>query len=522
MVLLLGLVSLAHAQEATTDTSSDPDQTDDPPVALQQNSPVKLADNTDDVDDEDDGLVAGFVAGDPGATPPSAASYRSYAVSFTTGSDAGWYQLVEVLIATKVTGTPLARLSIHRDHEGSPHAEALYVTHFRGASEEDSDLYLEFPDNTPLYPNQTYWAVFEEVSGLGVYEISTAPNGDEAPDSWPISDTSLQREFFSLAGRSWQASALNPIAMVVDGYPVEERVLVGAHGLRDTAADGPFLRFGTERVTKVWLNLPKGRTYDGGATNPSIRIDCEPRFVEGPDTETSWRLCSTNRHYDHEWAGGRGFTTGPNPTGYTISGLGVDIDARERDVGPGGEPLRRRRVQLSRGRARPPVAPGQLPGDSGHRRFARPVRSEDRRQRRAPCRAGTDLRGLLPKRRRRLLPDAQRQPRRGPRRRRLDPRRIPTAAASSVRWPSAETAGTLATGTPGGSRSTSTAGRTRCRPPRTRLPRRPAPCWSAPWVSRRPQGANLSARESTWKLRMRLHSPTATMRFIPFMVYKLK
>ena len=122
--------------------------------------------------------------------------------------------------------------------------------------------------------------------------------------------------------------------MVVDGYPVEESVLVGAHGLRDTAADGPFLRFGTERVTKVWLNLPKGRTYDGGATNPSIRIDCEPRFVEGPDTETSWRLCSTNRHYDHEWAGGRGFTTGPHPTGYTISGLGVDIDLESGTLDP--------------------------------------------------------------------------------------------------------------------------------------------------------------------------------------------
>ena len=111
-------------------------------------------------------------------------------------------------------------------------------------------------------------------------------------------------------------------------------MLVGAHGLRDTASDGPFLRFGTERVTKVWLNLPKGRTYDGGATNPSIRLDCEPRFVEGPDTETSWRLCSTNRHYDHEWAGGRGFTTGPNPTGYTISGLGVDIDAQSGTLDP--------------------------------------------------------------------------------------------------------------------------------------------------------------------------------------------
>ncbi len=97
MALLLGLASLASAQEATTDTSSNPDQADDPPVALQQNSPVKLADNTDEVDDEDDGLVVGFVAGDPGATPSSAASYRSYAVSFTTGSDAGWYQVVACL-----------------------------------------------------------------------------------------------------------------------------------------------------------------------------------------------------------------------------------------------------------------------------------------------------------------------------------------------------------------------------------------------------------------------------------------
>ena len=320
LVGLVALVSVAHAQETTTDTSSDP------PVAQQQNSPVKLADNIDEVDDEDDGLVAGFVAGDPGATPPSAASYRSYAVSFTTGSDAGWYQLVEVLIVTKVTGTPLARLSIHRDHEGSPHAEPLYVTHFRGATKEAPDLYLEFPDNTPLNPNQTYWAVFEEVSGLGVYEISTAPNGDEDPAGWPISDTSLQRNFFSLTGRTWQASALNPIAMVVDGYPVEERVLVGAHGLRDTAADGPFLRFGTERVTKAWLKLPMGQTFGF----------CEPAFVAGSGTERSWRLCDLHQdsHHDHEWAGGRGFTTGPNPTGYTISGLGVDIDLESGTLDP--------------------------------------------------------------------------------------------------------------------------------------------------------------------------------------------
>ena len=45
MALLVGLVSLAHAQETTTDTSSDPDQADDPPVALQQNSYATLVSN---------------------------------------------------------------------------------------------------------------------------------------------------------------------------------------------------------------------------------------------------------------------------------------------------------------------------------------------------------------------------------------------------------------------------------------------------------------------------------------------
>ena len=78
------------------------------------------------------------------------------------------------------------------DHGGLSalaHVEADVVAHVcEQAGPDPVDLYLEFPDNTPLFPNQTYWAVFEEVSGLGVYEISTAPNGDEDPDSWPSAE----------------------------------------------------------------------------------------------------------------------------------------------------------------------------------------------------------------------------------------------------------------------------------------------------------------------------------------------
>ena len=167
-----------------------------------------------------DGLVRfGFVAGDPDATPPSAASYRSYAVSFTTGSDAGWYQLSKCLLPPRSPGLPWPGCPSTATTKEVPMPSALYVTHFRGAGQERQICSPGVPGHTPLDPNQTYWAVFEEVSGLGVYEIPlTAPNGDEDPESWPISDTSLQRNFFSLTGRTWQASALNPILMIVHGY----------------------------------------------------------------------------------------------------------------------------------------------------------------------------------------------------------------------------------------------------------------------------------------------------------------
>ena len=150
----------------------------------------------------------------------------------------------------------------------------------------------------------------------------------------------------------------------------------------------------------------------------------------------------------------------------------------ERDVGPGSGHLRRQGVQLPRGRARPPVAPGQLPGDSGHRQFARPVRCEGRRQRRSPCRAGRTYVAYFQNAANGYYetPNASRGENPG------------AEAGWTLGGPygsrfvhpvgSAGTTGTSTTSS-SGSRSTSTAGRTRCRPPRTRLPRRPAPCWSA-------------------------------------------
>ena len=300
-----------------------------------QNTIEKLGGNESFDSDERAGVgsseVGGFASG----------SYWGSATSFTPGGDAGWYALSSINFGVSTNVGGLFRVAIHGDDSDGPAAGALYVAYVGvpAGPIRILDLTAAFPDNATLEPGRKYWAVFDEVTGAGFYSVHVAANGNEDAgfESWAIGDTGYRIEYLTATGFSWStSSSRKPIQMTFHGYAQPERVLVGAHGLRDTAADGPFLRFGAERVTKVWLNLPKGRTYDGGATNPSIRLDCEPQFVEGPDTETSWRLCSlsTNRHYDHEWAGGRGFTTGPHPTGYTISGLGVDIDLESGTLDP--------------------------------------------------------------------------------------------------------------------------------------------------------------------------------------------
>ena len=333
-------MSLAQAQEPTTDTSSDP------PVALPQNALEKLGGNESIGSNAD--VRFGFSEEEMSDNIVYPASYNGLATSFTPGGN-GWYALstigFEVLRPSTTRGesSGLIRVAIHEDNGGSPAVSALYVAYAEiPVSTFDLRLTATFPDNATLEAGDTYWAVFDELTGRSHYSLELAggdnpnkANQDAGFESWAIGDEGYEIDYLTVDGFTWTESTENgPILMTFHGYAQLERVLVGAHGLRDTAADGPFLRFGTERVTKGWLNLPKGRTYDGGATNPNIRLDCEPQFVEGPDTETSWRLCSTNKHYDHEWAGGRGFTTGPHPMGYTITGLGVDIDVESGTLDP--------------------------------------------------------------------------------------------------------------------------------------------------------------------------------------------
>ena len=292
--------------------------------AIQQKEVIKLGGNKSHRGSTP--IKIGFA----GAVNLISTAHIGYATSFTPGDDAGWYALSSINFQIRTRLKNLIRVSVHRDDGGAPDADSLYVayTEVQTGPFQRHELAARFQDNATLDGGSTYWAVFDEITGMAHYTKDTAKNGNEDAgfESWAIGDTGYKINYLTATGFTWTPTTTGPLLMTFHGYAEPERTLVGAHRLRDTADDGPLLRFGTERITKAWLKLPMGQTFDF----------CEPTFVAGSGTERSWRLCDLHRdsHYDHEWAGGRGFTTGPNPTGYTITALGVDMDAEEGTINP--------------------------------------------------------------------------------------------------------------------------------------------------------------------------------------------
>ena len=235
------------------------------------------------------GHIVGVTAADPGASPPRQAGNRSYAVSFTTSGDAAWYSLEHVAAKIgRTTGLALAQVGIHLDDEGSPSADALYVAYAQVTA--SSDKQFDFPDDSLLDPGLTYWVVFEELSGSGTYELLTAPDGDEASDTWPISDTSLVRDSLAANGNQWRGTALKPIAISLGGISA---------------------------VTQRQATTPP-LTLAGNLDQPSQTVGDPVGEVGGQDFEQA-----------------NSFTTGNHQAGYTLSG--VKIVVLEEPFSFGGE-----------------------------------------------------------------------------------------------------------------------------------------------------------------------------------------
>ena len=349
--------------------------------AIQQKEIIKLGGNGT----VNTGIVGvGYQEVRSGSITPT--RYHGYATSFTPGGD-GWYYLSSIGFSIQKENARLIRVAIHEDNSGGPADAALYVAYvdLDILSEADviSDLTATFPDNATLEAGKTYWAVFDEITGAGIFHLYLAEDSSEDAgfESWAIGDELYDIDYLAATEFTWNPTSDDttlirndePILMTFHGYAEPERTLVGAHGLRDTADDGPLLRFGTERITKAWLKLPMGQTFDF----------CEPTFVAGSGTKRSWRRCdlSPSSHHDHEWAGGRGFTTGPNPTGYTITALGVDMDVKSGTLNPVAAIHHRSEFQTAEGSLDPqsPMARYQAQAgiDGSPDRFAPRTGSEE-------------------------------------------------------------------------------------------------------------------------------------------------
>ena len=323
-------------------TVIEPEDTDEPLISLRQHTsgqPAQLAGNE------------GETASGTVTVGPQGAAYRSAAVSFTPGAGAAWYELSSIRFTAGIAddaaiSTPV-RVAIHPDNGSNRPAEsALYVAYASAGHSPmaAADLEARFPDNAILQPNTKYWAVFHESSGVRSLTLNrTLSDNEDSGSGFAIGDDAYTIDYLAVTSpNTWSVvSPASTIQLSFWGRAATEGLLVGAHALRDTAADGPLLRFGNERITRVWLNLPKNGVYTGAG---NVRIACEPSArqddgVDGnaDDSETSWRLCSSNRHHDQLWAGGRSFTAGPNPSGYTITALGADIDHKVGTITPTAE-----------------------------------------------------------------------------------------------------------------------------------------------------------------------------------------
>ena len=294
-----------------------------------------------------------------GSTP----RFRAYSTPFTTGSDAGWYGVEDVEFGVGMTDSILlARVLISAAAAANdpvtdvslvqPTGEPIAVAYTYVNNPQSATAYFtaSFPEAAVLDPGTQYVLVIEEVSGRGVLRLARANGSGQLSGGWSIGDTETYRDSLAQHHNRWRDGTDQPLAFEITGYMVDETPLLSAHELGESDAD-MFLRIGMETIDRHWLFLPEGRRYDGRASSDSEPTDlvCDPAFVADSRTQTeinsntavknSWRLCTleTAFHVQKDWSGGRAFTTGGNPTGYTVTAVGIDVDHKSGDITPTAE-----------------------------------------------------------------------------------------------------------------------------------------------------------------------------------------
>ena len=244
---LLGLVSLAHAQEGGADTSSDP------PVALQQNSYATLVSNLGQPDGVRADIVTDVQQAQSFIAGPNPAGYRFQGIRVAaSASEQGGNVLV-----------PEVRVSLHKNDRGLPGSRlhALTVPGDFASTGEFMEYTLSAPPGTVIPGGATYWVVFETLSETLYLGATSSPNEDQVPppvDGWTITENRYTR----LSGFEWQRLT-QVIELAVLGLPQNALEKLGGNESIGSNAELGFGFFEEERSS----NTVYPASYNGLATS---------------------------------------------------------------------------------------------------------------------------------------------------------------------------------------------------------------------------------------------------------------
>ena len=312
------------------------------------------------------------------AAAETSSSTSGYATSFTTASNPATHELTSVLLGVAAESGVSPRVAIHADNGGSPAASA--VTNDALTAPADVSRVLGAPDRAeftastaiPLDGSTRYWVVLNVGSGSGSLSVSTTADDSEdeiSADEWFIGDTMK-----AYNGSSWSNDSQGRSFRMALNGPTDQYIGPPFERMREVRIGLPQVGVGVAaeivdsslRIKNATWQWQRGETSDGTFTDiPAAQGGTSRVYV--PDAADLGKWLKALVTYENAFGPGKSlsgvsgnavlsqpimsnagqisdinyglqrpdtvnvaqaFTTGGNPSGYSLSGLrfGIRID----------------------------------------------------------------------------------------------------------------------------------------------------------------------------------------------------
>ena len=310
------------------------------------------------------------------AAAETSSSTSRYATSFTTASNPDTHELTSVLLGVAAAAGVSPRVAIHADAGGSPATSAL--TNGTLTAPADVSRVLGAPDRAEftaspaisLAGRTRYWVVLDVGSGTGSLSVSTtaSDDNDEIPrEQWPIDDTMK-----AYNGSSWSNDSQGRTFRMALNGPTDQYIGPPLQRMREVRIGLPQVGVGVAaeiydpglRVRNATWQWQRGETSDGTFTDiPAEQGGTSRVYVPAAADLGKWLKALAS--YENAFGPGKmvsgvsgqavlsqpimsnagqisaigyglsqpdtvdiaqAFTTGGNPSGYSLSGLRFGIN----------------------------------------------------------------------------------------------------------------------------------------------------------------------------------------------------